>query len=155
VSFRADRLALTYAARDLDLGVRESNEELHDIAASYLDRQLPSADRPVTLQVHDAVEALLGTGTCSYQTVARSLYMHPRTLQRRLHEEGTTFEAVKDDARRDLARRYLAQPELPLGQVTGLLDYSEQSALGRSCRRWFHTTPRGLRQSLSSGAIAS
>jgi AraC-like DNA-binding protein len=155
LTFKADRLALTYAARDLDLVVSESNEELHDIAASYLDRQLPSADQPVAVQVHNAVEALLGTGTCSYQTVARSLYMHPRTLQRRLHEEGTTFEAIKDDARRDLARRYLAQPNLPLVQVSGLLDYSEQSALGRSCRRWFHATPRALRQDLSSAARPS
>ncbi len=36
--------------------------------------------------------------------------MHPRTLQRRLQEEGTTFEEIKDEARRDLAERYLSQP---------------------------------------------
>jgi AraC-like DNA-binding protein len=152
VTFRADRLALAYAARDLDLPVHESNEELHDIAASYLDRQLPGADRPVAMQVRHATEALLGTGTCSNGTVAASLHMHPRTLQRRLHEEGTTFEEIKDEARRDLAERYLAQPDLPLAQVTALLDYSEQSALGRSCRRWFHTSPRSLRQSQFSVA---
>jgi AraC-like DNA-binding protein len=78
--------------------------------------------------------------------------MHPRTLQRRLREEGTTFEAIKDEARQDLAQRYLSQPDVPLTQITSLLGYSEQSALGRSCRRWFHTTPREMRARLSSGS---
>jgi AraC-like DNA-binding protein len=77
--------------------------------------------------------------------------MHPRTLQRRLKEEGTTFEEIKDEVRRDMAERYLSQTEMPLAQVTALLDYSEQSALGRSCRRWFHTTPRDFRNQLASG----
>ena len=40
--------------------------------------------------------------------------MHPPTMQRRLSEEGTTFEAIKDEARRDLAQRYLSQPDVPL-----------------------------------------
>jgi AraC-like DNA-binding protein len=76
--------------------------------------------------------------------------MHPRTLQRRLKKEGTTFEGLKDEARRDLARRYLSQPELPLTQIAALLDYSELSALGRSCRRWFDATPQQFRGRLLS-----
>jgi AraC-like DNA-binding protein len=150
LTFRADRLALAYAARDLRLPVSESNQELHDLAASYLDRQVPRGRTSVTVQVRRAIEALLGTGTCSYREVARALYMHPRTLQRRLNEEGTTFEEIKDDVRRDLAQRYLSHPDLPLTQITALLDYSEQSALGRSCQRWFQTSPRGYRDRLLS-----
>jgi AraC-like DNA-binding protein len=86
--------------------------------------------------------------------VADALSMHPRTLQRRLRELGTTFEDIKDEARRDLAHRYLAHRDVPLAQVTALLDYSEQSALTRSCHRWFGATPRVLRASLSSGAAS-
>ena len=77
--------------------------------------------------------------------------MHPRTLQRRLRDDGTTFEDIKDEARRDLAQRYLAYAEVPLAQVTAVLDYSEQSALTRSCQRWFRTTPSALRARLTSG----
>ena len=80
--------------------------------------------------------------------------MHPRTLQRRLREQDTTFEDIKDETRRDLALRYLAHPEVPLAQVTTVLDYSEQSALTRSCQRWFHTTPSALRANLTSGTAA-
>ena len=102
------------------------------------------------MQVRHAIEALLGTGTCNHREVAAALFMHPRTLQRRLKEEGTTFEDIKDEARRDLAERYLSHPDLALTQVTALLDYSEQSALGRSCRRWFGATPREFRTNLST-----
>ena len=42
-----------------------------------------------------------------------------------------------------------------MSQVASLLDYSELSALGRSCRRWFHATPRTLRDRLSTVTLAS
>jgi AraC-like DNA-binding protein len=148
LTFRADQLGLAYAARDLDLLISEQNQELHELATGYLDSQLPRGRTPFTVQVRQAIEALLGTGTGGHREVANALYTHPRTLQRRLQEEGTTFENIKDDVRRDLARRYLSQPDIPLAQVSALLDYSEQSAFGRSCRRWFHTTPRGFRHRL-------
>jgi AraC-like DNA-binding protein len=148
ITFRADRLGLAYQARDLDLAIGEQNRELHDLATSYLDSQLPRGRTQFSVQVRQAIEALLGTGTCGYRQVAHALYMHPRTLQRRLRDEGTTFEEIKDETRRDLAQRYLAQPDLPLTQITALLDYSEQSALGRSCRRWFDSTPREFRSRL-------
>jgi AraC-like DNA-binding protein len=90
----------------------------------------------------------LGTGNCSRGEVANALFMHPRTMQRRLGEEGTTFEAIKDDARRDLAQSYLSHPALLISQITILLGYTEQSAFGRSCRRWFDLSPREMRTRL-------
>jgi AraC-like DNA-binding protein len=153
--FGADQAALAITERDLDLPISETIEELHDLVTRYLDSRLPRGRSALTLQVRQAVEALLGTGTCSHQEVARALHMHPRTLQRRLREEGTTFEAIKDEARQDLAQRYLSQPDVPMTQITALLGYREQSALGRSCRRWFDTTPREMRGRLSSTSPVS
>ena len=152
LTFGAEQAALAIAQRDLALPISENIEELHDLATRYLDSQLPGGRTALTVQVRQAVESLLGTGTCSQQEVAKALYMHPRTMHRRLQAEGTTFEEIKNEARRDLAQRYLAQPELPLSQITALLGYSEQSALGRSCRRWFKATPREIRTRLSSGS---
>ena len=148
LDFRAGQAALVVAESDLNLPISENIQELHDIATRYLRSRLSRGRTTVTVQVRQVVEALLGTGTCSHDEVARALYMHPRTLQRRVREEGTTFEAIKDQARRDLAQRYLSQPDLPLTQITALLGYSEQSAFGRSCRRWFDMTPRQERARL-------
>ena len=75
--------------------------------------------------------------------------MHPRTLQRRLAEEGIRCQDVIDEERRRQAVRYLAELRLSLGQVTGLLGFAEQSSLNRACLRWFGRTPRQYRASLS------
>lgn len=155
IRFRADRLGLAYDSRDLNLSISEANGELHDLSTRYLEDHLPRGRTPFSIQVRHTIEALLGTGTCGHRQVASAMYMHPRTLQRRLREEDTTFEEIKDEARRDLAQRYLSHPDVPLAQVSSLLDYSEQSALGRSCRRWFHSTPRSMRAQLVSQTYAS
>jgi AraC-like DNA-binding protein len=155
LTFLSGRLGLAYAATDLDVPITEQNRELHDLATIHLDRQLSRGRTPFTTQVRQAIEAHLGTGTCGHREVAGALYVHPRTMQRRLKEEGTNFEHIKDDVRRDLAERYLSQPDVSLTQVTALLDYSEQSALGRSCRRWFDATPRDLRSRLLPGRAAA
>jgi len=152
--FGADQAALAVAQSDLDLPISENIEQLHDLATRYLDSQLPRGRTSLTVQVRQSIEPLLGTGTCTQREVAKALYMHPRTMHRRLQAEGTTFEEIKNEARQDLAQRYLAQPELPLSQITTLLGYSEQSALGRSCRRWFDATPREIRDRLSTGSLA-
>jgi AraC-like DNA-binding protein len=154
VSFKAPMAALAINRCDLDLPLGERNEELHAFAVTYLDVRFPARQTPLVVQVRMVIERLLGTGTCGYSGVADALSIHPRALQRHLREEGTTFEDIKDEARRDLALRYLGHPEMPLKQVSILLDYSEQSALNRSCHRWFQTTPRDLRARLSSGTAA-
>jgi AraC-like DNA-binding protein len=152
--FDAPLAAMAVDRPTLDLPLSEHNQELFDLATRYMELEFPKRQPPFLVQVRKVVERLLGTGACSYTEVATALAMHPRTLQRRLHDAGTTFEAIKDEVRRDLAERYLAHPDVPLTQVTALLDYSEQSALTRSCRRWFHATPRSVRANLSSGTVA-
>lgn len=77
--------------------------------------------------------------------IAAMLAMHPRALQRRLDDEGTSFNAIRDDVRRQHAMRYLTSTQLPLSQVTGLLGLSEQSTLTRFCRLQFDATPSAIR----------
>ena len=74
--------------------------------------------------------------------------MHPRTLQRRPAGQGTTFDRLLDEVRRESARRYLGDTDMPMGQLAGALGYAERSVLTRSCRRWFGTNPLAMRHSL-------
>jgi AraC-like DNA-binding protein len=149
VTFRMAHPALVIAAGDLELAISEHNQVLHDAATDYLASKLVRGRSPFTSRVRDAIEAHLGTGACSYRQVASALHVSTRTLQRRLADEGTTFEILKDETRRDLAERYLSQPDVPLAQVSALLDYSEQSVFGRSCRRWFNAPPREVRSRMA------
>jgi AraC-like DNA-binding protein len=157
VEFNAPHAAVAIARADLDLPLGEHNEELQMLAVSYMSVRFPERRTTLAVQVRTVIDRSLGTGACGYVEVADALSLHPRTLQRRLRDEGTTFEDIKDASRRDLARRYLAHPDVPLTQIAALLDYREQSALTRSCQRWFHATPRMLRSSQPSaiGAMAT
>jgi AraC-like DNA-binding protein len=149
ISFRADHAALAIDASDLDLAISGQSSDLQKAAIAYLDTHTRRRRTSYRARVRQRVERLLGTGTCSSQHVANTLHMHPRTLQRRLREEGTTFDEIKDQTRRDFAQRYLANPDVSLTQVAALIDYQEQSALSRSCQRWFNATPRSVRSNLT------
>ena len=67
------------------------------------------------------------------------------TLQRRLAADGTTYAAILDGVRRDTARQFLTGSDMPMSQIAAAVGLSEQSALTRSCRRWFGLTPREVR----------
>jgi len=147
VSFDQDwcgfEVTVGLASRPIDT----ADPATRDIATKYLEAAFLPSGTPVAERVADLARRLLPTAHCTIEVVADQLAMHPRTLQRRLSEEGVQFHEVIDTERRDLAARYLADPRFGLGQVAGLLGYAEQSSLNRSCRRWFGSTPRAYRRS--------
>jgi AraC-like DNA-binding protein len=101
------------------------------------------------------ISRCLADGICTHEYVASGVGLHPRTLQRRLREEGTTFEEIKDGVRRDVALRCLKQRHIPLVRVAEILGYSETSVLSRSCYRWFARSPRQLRSQLETSSSES
>lgn len=89
---------------------------------------------------------MMRLGPFGLSAVARVLRLHPRTLQRRLSECGRTFESLKDEARRELARDLLTQTEVGLSQVAQTLEFADQSVLTRACQRWFGKSPSAVRR---------
>ena len=118
---------------------------------------LPAADEkrarhdafpPVTEQVRRALRAALSNDESQLEAVAKRLGLTGRSLQRRLRDEGTVFQTVRDGMRRELADRYLAQ-ELSFAEISFLLGFSEPSAFFRAFKRWTGLTPFERRASLS------
>ena len=67
--------------------------------------------------------------------------MGPRTLQRRLRDEGTSFAKVRDSMRREMAVKLLRKQDLAVYEVAFLLGYSEPSTFYRAFRRWTGIAP--------------
>lgn len=131
------------------------DEAVRRLALGFLAQQVPADERTRwSSRVRGALVQLLGTGAPDLGVVARLLDVHPRTLQRRLAEEGAGFAEVLDDVRRTEAERYLTTTDAPMGQIAGLLGLSEQSALTRACRRWFNASPREVRRLGRGGKLA-
>lgn len=91
-------------------------------------------------------EALNG-GDASLEAISQQMGTSPRTLQRKLKEEGTTHQDLLDEIRRDLSKRYLIEPQMAICEVAYLLGFSEPSAFHRAFRRWTGITPREYRRS--------
>jgi AraC-like DNA-binding protein len=73
--------------------------------------------------------------------------MSARTLQRRLHDEATSFAALLDTFRREASVRLLRERDLSVEEVAFMLGYSEPSSFYRAFRRWTGQTPRIYRRS--------
>ncbi|HSW11457.1 MAG TPA: AraC family transcriptional regulator ligand-binding domain-containing protein [Solimonas sp.] len=144
--FDQGEAAIEVSAADLRRPVRGNNPQLRRIATAFLESQGSKAQATLGSRVRDAIKPLLPSGRCDQANVADALYLHPRTLQRRLADEGSSFEQIREEVRREVAEHYLRSSNLPLSQVTALLGYSEQSALTRSCRRWFKKAPLAMRR---------
>jgi AraC-like DNA-binding protein len=137
---------------DLATPLPNRNPHLYEIATRFIESQYPAPRQMLSHQVRSIILRTLGMGDCTHEATARALCLHPRTLQRRLRDEGTGFEKIRDEVRKELALQYFAQPTVPLIRIAGLLGYSEQSVLTRSCYRWFATSPQQLRQKLQESS---
>jgi len=78
--------------------------------------------------------------------VANSMGLSPRTLQRRLRVLGSSFRRLLDQSRRELAERYLHDPEFRISEVASQLGYAETSEFHRAFRAWTGTTPKRYRR---------
>jgi AraC-like DNA-binding protein len=139
---------LFFYNHDLGRPTTDPDPQLYELATSFIDTRFPSVTMTIATRVRWIIAKLLVVGQCTNNRVASILGLHPRTLQRRLREEGTCVEAIKDSVRSEIAARYLRQPDVPLVRVAEMLGYAEASVLSRSCHRWFSASPRQLRRRL-------
>lgn len=79
------------------------------------------------------------------EAVAQHLHISPQTLRRHLREEGTSFQALKDELRRDIAIYHLGRADLSLQEIAEQLGFSEPSAFHRAFKKWTGLTPGAYR----------
>ena len=116
----------------------------HRAVVDYLSSIAPLG-AGIVESVRTIVRQLLPTGASTLEVVAAEFHLHPKTLQRRLAHENTTFAALADQVRKDAADRYLRTTGISLSHLARELGYAEQSVLTRSCKRWFGTGPASYR----------
>lgn len=147
VIFHSDRDAILFASAALD-----APNKVGDLSISrYFDTVL--ADRVTELgsemaldsQVRDYVARQLSEGIPTVGDVASALGMSVRTLQRRLADEGRSYQDLVDGARRELARRLLRDTRFSLIDVAFMTGFASQSAFSRAFKRWEGETPRSYR----------
>ena len=84
----------------------------------------------------------------SLSDVAKAMGVSPRSLQRLLMEQGTTFSQILDRHEQHRAMQLLVKKDLSLSEIADMLGYSDPSNFGRAVRKWTGQTPRRWRASL-------
>lgn len=100
----------------------------------------------VSMQVDRSISALLPTGECSLETVARLVGLHPRTLQTRLQAEHTHYDARLRAVRHELACTHLAESDIDLTRLALDLGYAELAVFSRAFKGWTGLPPSRWRQ---------
>ncbi len=141
--FDAPDNAIVIDAKLLDTPLLKADPELARFFQRHGDALLANRakDESITQRLEAVLVQTLRHGAPTIEDAARRIGMSTRTLRRRLQEEGSRFQDVLERSRCDLAKRYLAEPKLAVGEVAFLLGFSEPSAFHRAFKRWTGKTP--------------
>lgn len=147
VLFESDRDALLFSKESLEVPNKVGDASISKFFDAHLEKSLAELgdDAGLAQRVRIQVSQALSEGIPKVSDVARPMGMSGRTLQRRLSEQGHSFQGLVDEARRQLAERLLRQTEYSLTEIAYLTGFSEQSAFTRAFKRWAGQTPRSYR----------
>jgi AraC-like DNA-binding protein len=124
------------------------NAELLALLAPQFEEELKreNADEDFADRVRLAIQEKLTGRRPTIEDIADALHTSSRTLQRRLQDEGFSFQRVLEEARRQLARHYLNNSALELNEAAYLLGYEDGNSFVRAFRTWEGVPPATWRE---------
>lgn len=142
-NWNASDNVIRFRMEDMALPVFGHNPELNAQFKAQLEEQLAgqTSTGSLTDRVRQVILKHYQFILPSIAEVSSHLNLSPRTLQRKLAEEGTTFQRIADAVRRELALRLMSRTRLTVAEVAYKLGYQDPTAFQRAFRNWTGTTP--------------
>lgn len=156
VACGASRNAIIFRATDARRPFVTRNAELLGILAPQFEEELKQENRDENFveRVRIAIQQQLTGRRPTIEDIADALHVSSRTLQRRLQEEGSSFQRVLDEARHHLARHYLHNSVLELNEAAYLLGYEDGNSFVRAFRTWEGVPPARWREQHRASAAS-
>ncbi len=153
VSFNNPANQLLFDRELLDLPLPKADRSLNKVLdrhVSVLVSRLESTKREDLVEtVKATIVNSIGDQKLDLGRIAKKLGMSPRTLQRRLNAAGASARRMIEQARCDLARRYLLDSDLSVDEVASRLGYGNVKGFHAAFRRWTGQTPAQFRRERS------
>jgi AraC-like DNA-binding protein len=139
---------LILSREDAERPLITENPELWSVFETDLHRRIEQRRIENTLErrVRGALQELLPSGQSSIDAVSRKLNMSKRSLQRKLRDEGQTFQTTLDATRSELSMRYLKQGDMTVEEISFLLAYQDPNSFYRAFHTWTGMTPMQARR---------
>ncbi len=149
IFFGAEENRLEFACSDFDALLDDGNPELAEHNETVLKRTLEQL-KPLTWErrVRAAIEAQLPDGEPSAESVAQSLHLSLRSLQRHLADEGFRYDLLLNQSRQNLAMQHLRDARSSLSEIAYLLGFADTSSFSRAFKRWTGQTPSQYREGI-------
>lgn len=145
--FEQPLTALYFATAQLDAPIRQDRNSLstflHRAPADWM--FVSFAERIVSHRVREYLEKNLDQPT-TIDSTAHALHFSLRTLSRRLREEGTSFQAIKDELRRDVAIQRLTKTTIPVAAIGNQIGFDDPTAFHRAFKAWTGSPPGTYRR---------
>ncbi|KAA0084822.1 AraC family transcriptional regulator [Paraburkholderia sp. T12-10] len=147
VRFDCDMTLMRFSAAYLDLPIRQSKRNLRRFLARAPGDWIfgSFSEQLVSHRVRQYLAAQL-PDLPTIEQASASLHCSVRTLCRRLAGEETTFQALKDELRRDVAIQRLTETEETITKIAGDIGFDDPSAFHRAFRHWTGSTPGTYRR---------
>ncbi|CAN7616944.1 AraC family transcriptional regulator [Cupriavidus necator] len=149
VHFGCGQNRISFDAAYLDMPVRQRKPDLEKFLSRAPEDWIfvSFAEQMSSHRVRQYVAECLPVSP-TIEAVAHALHCSVRTLCRRLSAEGTSFQAIKDDVRRDIAIQRLTRSEDPIAAIAFDVGFDNPTAFHRAFRHWTGSTPNAYRRAL-------
>ena len=148
LEFDSDCTALTFDKRFLSAPViRDQSEMLQFLKTSPADLlSRPDESNTFTGKIRALIGRDFSKPLPDFEWIASELHTSPQTLRRRLKQENTSFQEIKDLLRRDMAIYYLGRHELSINDIAEKVGFTEPSTFHRAFKKWTGVTPGAYRE---------
>jgi AraC-like DNA-binding protein len=148
ISFQAPNTAIVFEAAYLQLPIVQNERTIKEFLRSAPENILVKYKngRSLAARIRRRLRQSLPGDLPEFEVLAAELNMTPATLRRRLHEEGTFYQSIKDQLRRDLAIGYLSHSKRSALDIGLELGFSERSAFHRAFKKWTGASPGEFRR---------
>jgi AraC-like DNA-binding protein len=150
--FDRPNTAIAFAASHLDLPVLQNERSIKEFLRTAPESILLKYKNGSSLgaRVRRRLRQFEHGEVPDFEGLAGELNLTPATMRRRLHEEGTSYQSIKDQLRRDLAIGYLSHTDRSVMEIALELGFSERSAFHRAFRKWTGASPGEFRRTLQA-----
>ncbi len=152
IRFDQEVTQIVFDAAALDLPLAAADPAWLGLARKQCEQALEQVALENTFDARVRRLLAKGDGYRSLEEVAAELSLSPRTLARRLAEQGCAFSSLVDQERREKALLLLRSPRYSIKDVTERMGYSTTTNFVRAFRRWTGRTPAAYRRSMGSAA---
>ncbi len=150
LAFDAESNSITFPSADLDLVNPSGDPMMAGYARSLIDAVPARSSGSLVDEVNRLIHLFLPIGRATIEQVAHSLERNVRSLQRELGAADTTFSALLNASRRNLAGGYLQNMRFDIGDVAALLGFARHGSFTRWFAREFGGTPAAFRANRAS-----